>query len=98
MKRDSREGVKRNACSACGYLMGAATCMEEGELETSPSEGDKSICINCGNIMLFRADGTLRRLTDDEWRNMPDERVNFIARLENLRTKMNLERRKRFRL
>ena len=38
-----------------------------------PDEGDISICVGCGAVMIFTAEKTLRRPTPEEWRKLSAE-------------------------
>ena len=48
-------------CPACGYMFDRATSLEGGR---KPEEGDLSICLSCGDLGMFKADGTLTSVTD----------------------------------
>jgi len=52
-------------CHKCGHDLDAATSFHDRK----PSEGCCSICIGCGNIMIFNADLTLREPTETERRH-----------------------------
>lgn len=50
-------------CPACGEPTDAATATGRG---TRPREGDASMCLSCGHMMIFNADLTMRNPTDEE--------------------------------
>jgi hypothetical protein len=43
--------VRRSACPTCGTTLNAASAV--GEADSKPSQGDFTLCINCGTIMRF---------------------------------------------
>lgn len=48
---DERTGVKASTCPRCQYKMDAASCLED---ETArPNEGDLTVCLNCGQVLVF---------------------------------------------
>jgi uncharacterized protein with PIN domain len=49
-------------CPSCGKLLDAASSFKNAV----PSPGDFSICINCGHILVFADDLTVRNPTDAE--------------------------------
>src|SRR5258706_4935128 len=52
------------SCPHCGALLNAATCITERD--TNPEEGDYTICIVCGHLLVFAADLSLRLPTEIE--------------------------------
>lgn len=40
-----------STCPICGYEMDDATCPAESKV--SPSTGDLSVCLNCGELLMF---------------------------------------------
>lgn len=54
--------VPPNNCPNCGICLDAATCVSDAPA-TKPSEGDVTVCINCGSPLCFNADLTLRIAT-----------------------------------
>lgn len=55
-----------NGCPACGKVLDAATSV--GDIVHVPEDGDASVCAYCGNLMAFNKDGTLRPMTDAEFK------------------------------
>lgn len=56
--------VPPSKCTACGYLCDAATCPRDDNAKPNP--GDVTVCINCGHLMAFDDNLTLRNLTEAE--------------------------------
>jgi hypothetical protein len=52
-----------NACPNCGRRNDAVTGAGHNR---KPTEGDLSVCLQCGHLMIFQSDLTLRPLTDEE--------------------------------
>ena len=52
-------------CLACGYLTNAASFIT-GPDRTIPKPGDVSVCLQCGHLMSFNDDLSLRELTGQE--------------------------------
>jgi hypothetical protein len=55
--------MPKSHCTACGYEIDAATCVG---VDTRPKPDDITICIDCGHIMAFAKNLTLKDLTDSE--------------------------------
>jgi len=53
-----------NTCPECGNKNDSGLGIEHEAL--IPREGDASICIVCGHVMIFKADGALREPSEDE--------------------------------
>lgn len=70
-------------CLNCHKPLNRASAVAE---DASPSDGDFTMCIGCGHLMIFNADQTLRNPTDEELAEIAgDERMitisNAIAKL-----------------
>lgn len=52
-------------CPACNYHMDATT-KAYGDGDAKPKQGDVSMCLMCGTLMVFNADLTVRKPTTDE--------------------------------
>jgi uncharacterized Zn finger protein len=61
----------KSRCPSCSYRMDTSTKIS-GEEEAAPEEGDTSVCINCGQVLKYRADQTLRKATSAEVREIMD--------------------------
>lgn len=55
-------------CPKCGYLMNKST--DAFSSSVKPTEGDVSMCLMCGNLMLFNADLSVREPTEAERREL----------------------------
>jgi transcription elongation factor Elf1 len=66
MSEDYRHVATR--CPQCNYKMNAATNVHGGDL--IPQKGDTSVCINCGQVLKYEADLTLRKATPLEIREL----------------------------
>ena len=55
--------VPKSKCTKCGTEQDAASCYGA---DKAPVKDDITICLDCGNVMAFKKDLTLRALTDDE--------------------------------
>ena len=51
-------------CPRCNYKLDAAT-KAHGE-NGPPDEGSASVCLNCGQVLIYEADLTLREATAEE--------------------------------
>jgi hypothetical protein len=65
-------------CLDCGEQLDAATHI--GGDQHKPDPGDVSICVRCGHIMAFADDLTLRRLTDEEMKQVAGDRLIIKTR------------------
>ncbi len=72
---------KGNKCLRCGARLDAAAGIQDGP---GPSEGCLSICIKCGHATLFTADLSLREITPEEWKALPADNKNEIAKAQRL--------------
>lgn len=75
--------IEGTACTNCGKLQDACTVVNEEN--SRPNPGDCSICLECGHLMVFAADLTLRNPTDAEMHEMAgDKRIIDMQRLRGL--------------
>ena len=58
-------------CPQCDYTLTGATIIE-GE-DQKPEPGDSSVCLNCGQILTYEADLTLRKASIDEVRELMEQ-------------------------
>ncbi len=58
-------------CPQCNYKLDAAH-VAHGE-DAMPSAGDASICLNCGQVLTYEPDLTLRKATAVEIRSMMED-------------------------
>jgi hypothetical protein len=78
MKVGTDHRIPLSVCSACGHRFDGATCVGANGI---PKPGDYTICIECGHLMAFADDLSLRELTSDEMHNIAgDERVLAVQR------------------
>ena len=64
----SDDGISRTpltSCPVCGKPIDGA--MMHDLSDSVPSEGDISICLGCLAVNIYRADQTIRAMTDHEW-------------------------------
>ena len=74
--RPDQGGLPRSACPTCGYAMASATMVpadEDGAPAMWPEPGDLSLCIQCGAMLTFNDDLTLRSLPDADFRALDGE-------------------------
>ncbi len=71
--------TKEEKCACCGETLNDTTCTEDGV--TSPRAGDVSVCLYCGNLMIFTKDGGRRDMTEAEREEiMEDPRSGAILK------------------
>lgn len=69
-------------CSTCGDRLDAAS----GEPGKGPEPGDASLCLNCGDLIVFETATLARPPTDDERADIEaDPRVQRAASLIKMR-------------
>jgi len=59
-------------CPVCGQVLTAATSTG---VNRKPRENDLSICIGCGMLLMFNADFSPRKLTDEELKDVKASNV-----------------------
>ncbi len=96
MKLGDDNRVPPSACTNCGMVMDDATGVTDDDHKGDivPDPGDFTVCINCGHVMAFTNDLTLRDLTDIEIRMVAgDKRLIMIqqARANVLRDRAYCE-------
>lgn len=55
-----------HACPGCGITQDAVAQVK-GDHGSRPEKGDFTICIDCGMLLIFESDLSVRRLTTQEW-------------------------------
>lgn len=66
MKIGGAQRLKEDHCTNCGHDVDACSAISETGETVGPSEGDVTICINCGHVMAFNKKRELRELTGME--------------------------------
>ncbi len=52
----------------------------EGDEALVPVEGDASVCWHCARVCIFTSDLSLRKPTDEEWKELvPDEMISLAV-------------------
>lgn len=78
-------------CPQCDYKLTAATIAHGADQK--PEEGDSSLCANCGQILIYRADLSLRKPVAAEVRSLMED-SNAWATIE--KAQMFIRKRGRF--
>lgn len=81
IERDHTVRTPLTRCENCGHSLNAATDTEA--LPSVPAEGDISICIECMAVSVFRADLSLRQITDREWLDLTLEERTAVQRAQD---------------
>lgn len=63
MERGDFARFPEQRCPECGKKLDTARLVEKRKEARAPEAGDRSICLNCGHIMVFNEDFTLREMT-----------------------------------
>ena len=71
--------LPESACPACDYKMDACTNLDG---QSVPSEGDVSICFNCGAILEFTADLMLEMISEEKWEDLDADLVAELVELQ----------------
>ena len=67
-----------NRCPHCDYMLDSCTATEPLD---SPSEGDLTVCINCGGFLEIRADWTTEALNPNTLTEIASEDPQLYAHL-----------------
>lgn len=54
------ELLPESLCPTCGYQMDSATVVGPAEPHRHPASGDVSLCLRCGEVLEFDAQGKLQ--------------------------------------
>ena len=63
--------LPESLCPECGYKLDAATCVE-GDGANPPDPGDVSYCLNCGQVLIYAENLSVRRPTREEIAELTD--------------------------
>lgn len=81
MRRRRETGPKRlpkTSCPACGYVMDDATAADGSNVWPEP--GDFSLCLRCGEVLVYNGQMTVRRATNAEINELePAHRAELIS-------------------
>jgi hypothetical protein len=61
----------RPICETCLHVLDGATAIDGSEIKVK--EGDVSICFYCGQISVFTKEFNLRKITDEEMKELKIE-------------------------
>lgn len=67
--------VPESRCPACGAALEMATSLAD---DLTPTEGTGSVCADCGAVLMFTADLSLRLMTDEERQSLNTEARDTI--------------------
>lgn len=70
------ESQHRASCPFCNHRFDAHTPVKEGR--AVPVQGDVTVCIECGNVLLFDGKG-LRPMSIDEIERLPNETMSELV-------------------
>lgn len=73
-------------CPWCGYMSDAVTSVEKNGIQPKP--GDISMCINCGGLLIFRPDMTMRKIEEADLKDAPPSMRNLIDHMRLLQAKL----------
>lgn len=77
-------------CPNCDYKMDRASpAFEE---EAVPQEGDLSICIKCGQLLVFNTDLTFRALSAEAYASIPDDVKQQIEKLTKAHAQLRTDK------
>lgn len=62
--------VPESDCPYCDYHMDGMTCLQDGY--AVPVPGDISVCISCAQILMVTDELTVRKPTDQEYKEIKD--------------------------
>jgi hypothetical protein len=72
--------VPPSICPTCQYLNDAATYLQDETVQPKPD--DFSVCLNCGEILIFNADLTTRSVTLNDLVDLPPEIHAELTRMQ----------------
>ncbi len=78
---DGKE-LPSSPCPTCGYVMDDATCISQ--TKGRPSSGDLSLCMKCGEILLFTDRLNLRVAELNDMIGLPKETNDLLTRAQKL--------------
>lgn len=74
--------VISSPCPTCGMPNDGATSVI-GE-DSAPREGDTTICIGCGEILVFNAIGATEKIRKEILESFSEEQKRDILRIQNM--------------
>ena len=80
-------------CPQCNYKLDGSSHIH-GESTTAPEEGDLSVCLNCGQVLTYEANQTMRKITVRELAAFMKENPEGWALIE--KAQMFIRKRGRF--
>lgn len=72
--------VPESTCPTCNFRSNYATCV--ADKNALPEAGDFSVCIECGEILVFKENLTLRAVTLDDLVSLPEELHTELERMQ----------------
>lgn len=84
--------MKMDTCPSCGRVMDAATVADSNR-PASPTPGDLSVCIGCGDYLVYKDDLSLRQMTEEESKSLPPETLFELYKIrravQNIASKLS---------
>ena len=76
-------------CPWCGHELDRASIIGPQEEASSPEAGDLSVCIDCGNWLVFAENLDLRKCTTEDLKEFDAESVMRMVEMSRLVARMN---------
>ena len=67
--------TEKSFCPSCFYFFDWCSVFDAPDLEISPIDGDPSICLNCGRLLIYRGDQAQAATSADVSELMKDRAV-----------------------
>jgi hypothetical protein len=81
--------TREGRCPNCGNELSGATSVTDRK--ALPNPGDLSVCMYCAELLEFRKDLTLARLSDRDVAALPEEARQALLRAQDLVRRFNDE-------
>jgi len=75
---DVHHVIPKSQCPRCSKFLDRATCANG---EASPKEGDCTICIECGQWLVFCEGLAMRTMEEREIVDLPDEHFQMLSQV-----------------
>lgn len=73
--------LRKDFCPACGRKLDATTGVNS---EDSPSEGDISFCLYCGEMLTFSADLTMEVLSQKDFNTFSEKMQRDLLEMQKI--------------
>lgn len=70
--------MNESHCPKCGVILNAA--IDPSRTRQKPKSGDYSVCVKCGQLLMFNDETNLVLVTDEQFNLLPEDLQRYLKK------------------